>query len=77
VNKSLGVGKFTSLFDVWHADGTHLNNTPAADLPVQMALATPFRKPRNTSHDGGTHFWVVAIPVAACSDCLNSVKKRQ
>jgi hypothetical protein len=61
---------------VWLVDGTHSNNTPAADLPVQMELATPFRKLRNTSH-GGAHFWVGAISIAACSYCLNSMRKRQ
>jgi hypothetical protein len=62
---------------VWLVDGMHSNNTPAADLPVQMELATPFHKPRNTSHGGGAHFWVGAISIAACRNCLNSMRKRK
>ncbi len=63
--------------DASHVDGTHLNNTPVADLPFQMVLATPFHTPCNILHGGGAHFWAVAIPIAACSDSLNRVRERQ
>ena len=62
---------------VWLVDGMHLNNILVADLPAPMALATLFHTPRSTSHGGGAHFWAGTVPVAACSDCLNSVRKRR
>jgi hypothetical protein len=66
-----------SLVAVLPFDGTHLNNIPAADLLIRMGLVIPFRTPCIVLHGGGAHFWAGAVPIAACSDCLNSVRKRQ